>query len=129
MRIYDASFTFQAVASPRLFVALKVLRPILVAVAWSARAIFGVSPVVGETLVALPASEALLALALAGVQVTGRRGRPDHVTVAILATFATGNLPVVLLATAGKNTHHIHTFYFLASQPWQSKKKCVTEGS
>ena len=85
------------------------MRPILVAVAGRARADFGVSPVVGKALVALPASEPLLALALAGVQVAGRRGGPDHVTVAILATFATGNLPVVLLAPVAVS-HKISKF-------------------
>jgi len=75
-------------------IALEGLRSLRVAVAGEALHA-RVAPVVLLALVALPAAEALLAVALPGVLVARGRRRAHGVAVAELAALARRDLPVV----------------------------------
>ena len=55
-----------------------------------------IAVVVLLALVALASAEPGLALALAGVLVTGRRGRPHRITVTVFAARSTGYFPMIL---------------------------------
>ncbi len=73
---------------------LEGLRSLRVAVTREALDLW-VTIVVLLALVAPSASESGLALALTGVHVTGLRGGTHGVTIAGLATLATGNFPMI----------------------------------